>query len=234
MDGMTMTTVDSEQAGHNTDSGRAAGQRGSAGDAGGAGGAGGSASGNLLVTQLLAEAQRGNAQATNDLFPIVYEELRTLASRFLQDESRAHTLQATALVNEAYLRLVGPAQTPWENRAHFFGAAATAIRRILIDHARTKCAVKRGDGRRAVSIDSAEMVSTTEPERMVDFDDALSRLAAVDPQKARIVELRFFAGLTVDQTALALNISARTVAREWQFARVWLFNELRSSGEAST
>lgn len=185
------------------------------------------AGGHPVVTRLLAEAQRGNAEATSELFPIVYDELRSLAARFLHQESRAQTLQATALVHEAYLRLVGPSQTPWENRAHFFGAAATAIRRILIDHARTKCRDKRDGGRRPLSLEHAEMVSVEEPERMIDFDGALAELAKVDAQKARVVELRFFAGLSVEQTALAMGVSASTVARDWQFARVWLFNELQ-------
>lgn len=192
------------------------------------------------VTQLLADAQKGDSAATNELFPIVYEELRELASRFLHDERSAHTLQATALVHEAYLRLVGPAQTPWENRAHFFGAAAKAIRRILIDHARTRSRVKRGGGglggegpAQQVALDDGMLVSFDEPQRMIDFDSALARLAEIDPQKSRVVELRFFAGLTVEQTALALGVSASTVARDWQFARVWLFNELRSQGGAA-
>lgn len=195
------------------------------------------AGGDPRVTQLLADVQSGNAGATNELFPIVYQELRGLAARYLQDERTAHTLQATALVHEAYLRLVGPAQTPWENRAHFFGAAAKAIRRILIDHARTRTRVKRGGAGvsgngpeqavNAVPLDEGMLVSTEEPERMIEFDGALARLAEIDAQKARIVELRFFAGLTVDQTAMALGVSPSTVAREWQFARVWLYNELR-------
>ncbi len=193
------------------------------------------------MTQLLADAQRGDAAATNELFPIVYEELRSLASRFLHDERTAHTLQATALVHEAYLRLVGPAQTPWENRSHFFGAAAKAIRRILIDHARTRSRVKRGGGgiggdgpAQRVALDEGMLVSFDQPQRMIDFDSALARLADIDPQKSRVVELRFFAGLTVEQTALALGVSASTVARDWQFARVWLFNELRSRGEGES
>ncbi|HZW06957.1 MAG TPA: sigma-70 family RNA polymerase sigma factor [Phycisphaerales bacterium] len=189
------------------------------------------------MTQLLADAQSGDAAATNELFPIVYEELRALAGKFLHDERTAHTLQATALVHEAYLRLVGPAQTPWENRAHFFGAAAKAIRRILIDHARTRNRVKRGGGgleggpgvaSHRVSLEEGMLVSFDQPQQMIDFDGALARLAEIDAQKARVVELRFFAGLTVEQAALALGVSPSTVARDWQFARVWLFNELRN------
>lgn len=193
---------------------------------------------NERVTQLLADAQGGDAGATNELFPIVYEEMRDLAARFLHDERSAHTLQATALVHEAYLRLVGPngAQTPWENRAHFFGAAARAIRRILIDHARSKGRLKRGgeggQAAKAVSLEEGMMISSAEPEQLIEFDGALKRLAEVDEQKARVVELRFFAGLTADQTALALGVSPSTVARDWQFARVWLFNELRGQRES--
>lgn len=189
------------------------------------------------VTELLVEAQRGGAEgarATNELFPIVYEELRELAGRFMHDESRAQTLQATALVHEAYMRLVGPSQTPWESRAHFFGAAAQAIRRILIDHARTKCRAKRAGGKKPMALEEGLMLTTENPETLVEFDGVLSKLAEVDAQKARVVELRFFAGLTVEQTAMALGVSASTVARDWQFARVWLYNELKQSGEVDT
>ena len=179
------------------------------------------------VTRLLARAQSGDAQATNELFPIVYDELRTLAAGFMQGESRANTMQATALVHEAYLRLVGPNQAPWDNRAHFFGAAARAIRRILVDHARERNGLKRGGGKRPISLDDALLVA---PEESTDgimwLDDALTALAKLDEDKARVVELRFFAGLTVEQTALAMGTSPSTVAREWQFARVWLHKEV--------
>jgi RNA polymerase sigma factor (TIGR02999 family) len=179
------------------------------------------------VTHLLARAQQGDHQATDELFPIVYGELRELAQRFLREESHAKTMQATALVHEAYLRLVGPSQTPWENRAHFFGAAARAIRRILTDHARERNRIKRGGGARPVPLDESLVVGReTADTDLVGLDEALTKLAAVDEQKARVVELRFFAGLTVDQTALALGVSPSTVARDWQFARVWLFREL--------
>lgn len=179
------------------------------------------------VTQLLARAQSGDAQATNELFPIVYDELRTLAAGFMQGESRATTMQATALVHEAYLRLVGPNQAPWDNRAHFFGAAARAIRRILVDHARERNGLKRGGGRRPLSLDDALLVAPEEStEGIMWLDDALTALAKLDEDKARVVELRFFAGLTVEQTALAMGTSPSTVAREWQFARVWLHKEV--------
>ncbi|MFZ4574615.1 MAG: sigma-70 family RNA polymerase sigma factor [Phycisphaerales bacterium] len=178
------------------------------------------------VTQLLADAQRGDSGATNELFPIVYDELRRLAAGLIRDEGRAHTLQATALVHEAYMRLVGPEQTPWENRAHFFGAAAQAIRRILIDHARSKLRIKRGGGAKPIPLDDSLALSLESPESLIDLDRALARLALVSPLKAKVVELRFFAGLTVEQTALAMQVSPSTVARDWQFARVWLHREL--------
>jgi RNA polymerase sigma factor (TIGR02999 family) len=184
------------------------------------------------VTLLLARAQSGDQRATDELFPIVYDELRQLAQRFLKGESRAQTLQATALVHEAYMRLVGPGDVTWDSRAHFFGAAARAIRRILTDHAREKNRLKRGGGARPVPLEEQAVMA---PQSSVDFaalDEALTRLAAVDEQKARVVELRFFAGLTADQTAAALGISPSTVARDWQFARVWLHRELGGGGEA--
>lgn len=179
------------------------------------------------VTQLLARAQHGDAKATDELFPIVYEELRALAAGFMQGESKAQTMQATALVHEAYLRLVGPNQAPWDNRAHFFGAAARAIRRILVDHARERNGQKRGGGKRPISLDEALLVAPEDSDAgIVWLDEALSALAKLDADKARVVELRFFAGLTVEQTAQAMGTSPSTVAREWQFARVWLHREV--------
>lgn len=196
------------------------------------------------VTQLLARAGRGEAQATNELFPIVYDELRSIAASFLRGESNAQTLQATALVHETYMRLVGPGETPWENRAHFFAAAARAIRRILVDHARGKARVKRGGAgvggggevhkvsRSAMSLEDVAAVSSESSLDMVGLDAALTKLASHDAQKARVVELRFFGGLTVEQTALAIGVSPSTVARDWQFARVWLAKELDQEAES--
>lgn len=187
---------------------------------------------NVAVTHLLARAQGGDSKATDELLPIVYDELRTLAAGFLKHEGNAQTIQATALVHEAYLRLVGPDLAKWESRAHFFGAAARAIRRILVDHARERNALKRGGGMKAVSLEDVPALAVGGSNGdMVSLDKALSKLARLDEQKARVVELRFFAGLTVEQTALALGISDRTVARDWQFARVWLQRELDESGE---
>jgi RNA polymerase sigma factor (TIGR02999 family) len=178
------------------------------------------------MTMLLSRAGEGDAKATDELFPIVYEELRTIAAKFLHAEHRAQTMQATALVHEAYLRLIGDEQTPWDSRAHFFGAAARAIRRILIDHARHRTRIKRGGGMARAPLSEALSVCAEPEVDMLGLDDALTRLAAVDPQKARVVELRFFAGLTADQTALTMGISPSTVARDWQFARVWLAREI--------
>lgn len=182
--------------------------------------------GHPAVTVLLDRAQRGDAHATNELFPIVYDELRAIAAKFLKGEGSAYTLQATALVNEAYLRLIGPSNPAWDSRAHFFGAAARAIRRILTDHARQRQRVKRGGGARPMPLDEALVVSAEPEVNFVGLDEALTKLAAVDEHKARVVELRFFAGLSVEQAALALGVSPSTVARDWQFARVWLAREL--------
>ncbi|MCK6477289.1 MAG: ECF-type sigma factor, partial [Phycisphaerales bacterium] len=151
------------------------------------------------VTQLLDRAQRGEPRATEELFPIVYDELRSIAAGFLRGESNAQTMQPTALVHEAYLRLVGPDQAPWENRAHFFGAAATAIRRILIDHARHRGRVRRGGNAKRVPLDDGLAAVAPEEIDLVGLDAALNKLAAVDAQKSRVVELRFFGGLTVEQ-----------------------------------
>ncbi len=192
------------------------------------------------VTQLLARAQSGDRQATNELFPVVYEELRQIASGFMANERAGHTLQPTALVNEAYMRLVGPTEVTWENRAHFFGAAARAIRRILTDHARAKGSLKRGGNFSRQNLDEiADSFASREPISgedtsvegidLVELDAALTRLAEIDEQKARVVELRFFAGLTSEQAAAALGVSLSTVARDWQFARLWLHRELENA-----
>lgn len=182
------------------------------------------------VTRVLRRAASGDRAATNELFPVVYDELRQIAARFLGGERSGHTLQPTALVNEAYLRLVGPNESGWESRAHFFGAAAQAIRRILVDHARTKQAAKRGGQVERESIALESIAGEVEDVDMVALDDAMEKLAKLDAQKAKVVELRFFGGLTGEETATALGISPSTVARDWQFARVWLKRELEGQG----
>lgn len=184
------------------------------------------------VTGLLDRAGRGDRAATDALLPLVYDELREVAGRFLAQERPGHTLQATALANEAYLRLVGPTDVPWQNRAHFFGAAAKAIRRILTDHARSKGRLKRG-GPRAHRVPLDEAMLTTNGDDVLDMvalDSALARLARLDEQKARVVELRYFAGLSTEDVARALNVSESTVARDWRFARVWLHREIEGAG----
>ena len=179
------------------------------------------------VTALLGRAAHGDPAATDELFPLVYEELRRLADRLLSAEPRGQTLQATALVHEAYLRLVGPADGNWQNRAHFFGAASRAIRRILIDRARARLRTKRGGGERPLPLDDAESPGIAGPgPDVLDVDDALHRLEAIDPQKAHLVELRFFGGRSVDEAAEALGGSPAPAARDWRFARAWLHREL--------
>jgi RNA polymerase sigma factor (TIGR02999 family) len=180
------------------------------------------------VTMLLAAWRAGDATAGDRLLQIVYDELHRQAARAMRREDSAHTLQATALVNEAYLRLVDQRRMEWRNRAQFFGIAAQVMRRILVDHARARHAGKRGAGGRAVSlanVDGAVDGSGDEVDLLA-LHDALERLGSLDPLQARLVELRYFAGLSIDETAEALEISASTVKREWVVARAWLRREL--------
>jgi len=169
----------------------------------------------------------GERKGSDELLTLVYEELRRLADRLLAAEGPRQTLQATALVHEAYLRLTGAADVGWENRAHFFGAAARAIRRILIDRARARGTERRGGGRRPLGLEAAAGVMVGEPQvDVLALDEALERLASLDAQKARVIELRFFGGLTAEEAAETLGISPSTVVREWRFARAWLHREL--------
>src|SRR5688572_14196372 len=186
--------------------------------------------GSAAIPSLLARAQGGDRQATDALMPLVYEELRQLADRFLAAEKRGATLQPTALVHEAYLRLVGSDQGSWQNRAHFFGAAARAIRRILVDRSRARRAVRRG-GDRPLRLDTDAPLAEPGPSLdVLALDEALASLASIDAQKARVVELRFFGGLSVDETAAALGVSASTVDRDWVFARSWLHRAMSTDG----
>lgn len=178
------------------------------------------------VTGLLARASGGDALATAELFPLVYNELRVLAAHHLAGERSGHTLQPTALVHEAYLRLVGPEEGTWQNRAHFFGAAAKAIRRILIEHARGKASHKRGGGAERVTLEGLEMEATMAGVDLLDLNDSLERLAAMDPAKAGVVELRYFGGLTLEESAQVLGVSVPTVSRHWEFARAWLHRDM--------
>ena len=177
------------------------------------------------LAQVLADWANHDPAARDRLVPLVYEELRRLAHHYMRNEREGHTLQTTALVNELYLRLVGIDGMGWRDRAHFFAMAATLMRRVLVDYARQRARDKRGGGVSVISLEDTVIA----PQRAVDvvaLDDALERLAAVDPQQGRVVELRFFAGLSVKETAAALDISPATVKRDWATAKLWLYNEL--------
>jgi RNA polymerase sigma-70 factor (ECF subfamily) len=181
------------------------------------------------VTRLLQGLKHGDAMAEAKLITAVYNELRRLAGAYMRRERPDHTLQATALVHEAYFRLVDQKSVDWQNRAHFFGVAAHVMRRLLIDHARGHVREKRGGGRTEVLLDEAALVSPQQSAQLLDLDIALHRLAQLDPRQARIVELRFFAGLSVGETAWLLNISDKTVKRDWSVAKAWLHAELSIS-----
>lgn len=184
------------------------------------------------VTQLLSAIDRGDPAAAEQLLPLVYDELRKLAAARMAQESPDHTLQATALVHEAYVRLVGDhRERNWDSRGHFFAAAAEAMRRILVEHARRKQGPKQGGGRRRVELTEISAPATAPPEDLLALDEALSRLAQVAPQKAELVKLRFFAGLTMPQAAAALGVSRATAERHWTYARVWLYSELNDGPE---
>lgn len=180
------------------------------------------------VTEILSAIQRGDPRAADQLLPLVYQELRRLAAQKMAQESPDHTLQPTALVHEAYVRLVGTGpEQAWDSRGHFYAAAAEAMRRILIDDARRKQSLKRGGGRARRQFD--EQVAPQQPDDPTDLlalDEALKKFAASDPETARLVELRFFAGLSVEQAAQALGISERTAKRNWSYARAWLRREM--------
>jgi RNA polymerase sigma factor (TIGR02999 family) len=178
------------------------------------------------VTQLLQQWSDGRQEALDQLLSEIYAELRRLASSYLRRERRDHTLQPTALVHEAFLKLVDQRAVRWQNRAHFFGIAAQAMRRILVDHARAHVADKRGAGGQRVSLDEARLVGATADIDVLALDEALTRLAALDFQQSRVVELRFFGGLTMEETAEVLHISPATVGRDWTVAKAWLFAEL--------
>jgi RNA polymerase sigma-70 factor, ECF subfamily len=179
------------------------------------------------VTQLLLAWRRGDEQAFSDLMPLVYEELRSLAKKHLRRERPGNTLQATALANEAYLRLVDTRQVQWRDRAHFFAMASRIMRRVLVDAARTRNAGKRGGGAAHVTFDETVQGPAERAVDLMALDAALDQLEALDGRKARVVELRVFGGLTLQETAAALEISPDTVARDWNFVKSWLRRELR-------
>lgn len=178
------------------------------------------------VTGLLIAWSDGSKQALDMLMPIVFDELRRQAAGYLRRERAGHTLQTTALVNEAYLRLVDQKHVRWQNRAHFFGIAAQLMRRILVDHARAKHRAKRGGADLRVTLDETMVVGRDREIDLVALDEALDRLAKLDPQQGRVVELRFFGGLNVEETAEVLRISPATVKRDWSVAKAWLYREI--------
>ena len=182
------------------------------------------------ATGLLRAWSEGDQGALEELVPLVEAELRRLARIYMARERRGHTLQATVLVNEAFLRLAGARRLRWEDRAHFLGIAARLMRQVLVDHARSRGYQKRGAGAQRVSLDESLLASPGPSLDVVGLDRALDALAAVDERKSRVVELRFFGGLSVDETAVALDVSSKTVLRDWEFARAWLQREL--TGEA--
>lgn len=178
------------------------------------------------VTQLLVDWGNGNQAALDRLMPVVYTELRQLAHRYMRRERPGHTMQTTALIHEAYLRLVDQNQVRWQHQAHFFGIAARLMRQILIEHARSRTRAKRGGGVGTISLDEAAIVSQARATELLALDDALERLATIDPRKSRVVELRFFGGLSVEEAAQVLNIAPNTVLRDWRMAKAWLRREI--------
>jgi len=182
------------------------------------------------VTQLLAEWNHGDNAALVELTPLVYEELRRLAHHFMEGQRSDHTLQTTALVDEAYLRLADQTKPRWQNRAHFFAVAARAMRQILVNYAKSSRAQKRGGGALKVELDEAAIVSPEQSQAIVDLHEALERLGALDSRKARVVELKYFGGLNHDEIAEVMKISSVTVRRgDWVFAKAWLYDELRQA-----
>ena len=178
------------------------------------------------ITALLAAWGNGDQAALDRLMPLVYDELRRMAHRYLGRERVGHTLQSAALVNEAYLKLLGERQMDWQNRAHFFAVAAQAMRQILVDYARTRNRDRRGGGAQRVSLVEALAVASEETAELVALDDALNGLAVFDERKSKVAELRFFGGLSVEETAEVLHVSSVTVMREWRLAKAWLYREL--------
>jgi RNA polymerase sigma factor (TIGR02999 family) len=181
------------------------------------------------VTRLLREWGNGDRSAADELMPLVHNELRRLAHQYMRREEPGHTLQTSALVNEAYVRLVDQSQIQWESRAHFFGIAARLMRQILVDQARRRNFAKRGGGAIRVSLNEATAVAQEQSASVMALDDALKTLEQIDTRKSRIVELRFFGGMSIEETAEALKVSPGTVMREWTFARAWLRKEMSPS-----
>ncbi len=184
---------------------------------------------NIEVTQLLADLRTGQHQAHEQLFPIVYSELRKIAANYMRRERTDHTLQATALVHEAYMQLVDQTRVTWQNRAHFFGVAAQLMRRILVDHARSQNALKRGGDAQKISLDDSVGLAAGPAVAFDELDEALNRLHELDPNQAKIIELRFFGGLTVEEVSEVIGLSTATIEREWRMAKAWLHNQLTAT-----
>lgn len=185
------------------------------------------------VTRILQSIESGDAKAANELLPLVYEELRKLAAAKMANESSNQTLQPTALVHEAWLRLTGNENVKWNGRAHFFGAAAEAMRRILIDNARRKRALRHGGNQQRFNVDEIEIAAPEKDDELLAINDALEKFAAVDKQKTELVKLRYFVGLTIDESAEILGISAPTAKRWWTYSRAWLFRQIQNASNAS-
>ena len=181
------------------------------------------------VTQLLLDWSDGDREALGKLTPLVYQELKKLAESYLRRERAENSLQPTALAHEAFIKLIDQQHVRWQNRAHFYGIAAQAMRRILVDHARARLAEKRGCGGATVSLDEAVNVSGERADQLVALDEALKTLAELDPQQSRVVELKYFGGMTLEETAEVLGVSRATVIREWQMAKAWLYGELNKN-----
>lgn len=181
------------------------------------------------ITHLLAEWRDGNQSALDELYPLVFDELHRLARRYMSRERKGHTLQTTALINEAYVRLVDQKHVKWANRSHFFAISAQIMRRILIDHARRHAYAKRGGGARQVSLDETATIIQSDFSEFIRLDEALKSLAALDPRRSQVVELRYFGGLNNEEIAGVLKISANTVIRDWNMARAWLYRQLSGS-----
>ncbi|MBI4746948.1 MAG: sigma-70 family RNA polymerase sigma factor [Acidobacteria bacterium] len=183
----------------------------------------------LEVTALLEAWNRGDQAALDQLMPLVYNELRQMARRYMSGQPTGHTLQTTALIHEAYLKLAGQSDVHWQNRSHFFAVAATAMRHILVNYALARKTEKRGGDFQKVSLDQAALVSSERYAELVALDEALTRLAAFDERKSRIVELRYFGGMSLEETAEVLKISVETVKRDWRVAKLWLLSELKGA-----
>lgn len=178
------------------------------------------------VTKLLEAWSDGDGKVLDQLMPLVYDELHRMAKRYMSSQPSGHTLQTTELIHEAYLKLVGSKEKRWQNRAHFFGVAAQAMRHILVDHARSRQSEKRGGATQMIELDEAAIVSSSRAEEIVALDDALLRLSDLDQRKSRVVELRYFGGLNIDETAEVLKVSPETIIRDWKFAKTWLLREM--------